>query len=68
MYLYLLARLARQEPKPHLMYFKQWASLTRLIEGALRIGIGKFTSDDDIETAGRYIVDAVSSVRTALEG
>ena len=39
-----------------------------LIEGALRIGIGKFTCDDEIERAGRYIVDAVSSVRTALAG
>jgi cysteine desulfurase len=39
-----------------------------LIEGALRIGIGKFTSDDEIERAGRYIVDAVSSARSALEG
>ena len=39
-----------------------------LMESALRIGIGKFTSDDEIERAGKYIVDAVLSVRTALEG
>ena len=38
-----------------------------LQEGALRIGTGKFTTDDEIEQAGMYIAEAVSSTRQALE-
>ena len=39
-----------------------------LLDGALRIGTGKFTSDDDIETAGVCISRAISSAREALRG
>ncbi|MDE2937384.1 MAG: aminotransferase class V-fold PLP-dependent enzyme [Chloroflexota bacterium] len=39
-----------------------------LQEGALRIGTGKFTTNKQIELAGRFIVDAVSDTRTALRG
>ena len=35
-------------------------------EGALRIGTGKYTTDDEIERAGAYIAEAVTSVRSAL--
>lgn len=38
-----------------------------LQEGALRVGTGKFTTDDEIERAGMYIAEAVSSTRHALE-
>ena len=38
-----------------------------LQEGALRIGTGKFTTDDEIERAGMYIAQAVYSTRHALE-
>ncbi len=38
-----------------------------LQEGALRIGTGKFTTDDEIERAGKYIAEAVASTRHALE-
>ena len=37
-------------------------------EGALRIGTGKFTTDDEIERAGMYIAEAVSSARQAIGG
>ena len=37
-----------------------------LQEGALRIGTGKFTTDDEIERAGSYIAEAVNSTRQAL--
>ena len=36
------------------------------IDGALRIGLGKFTTDDEVERAAREIVSIVSDVRTAL--
>ena len=39
-----------------------------LLEGALRIGIGKFTTDDEIERAAMYISEAVVSTRRALDG
>ena len=39
-----------------------------LLDGALRIGTGKFTSDDDIETAGVHISRAITSAREALRG
>ena len=38
-----------------------------LRDGALRIGTGRFTTDDEIERAGMYIAEAVSSTRHALE-
>ena len=38
-----------------------------LREGALRIGTGKFTTDDEIESAGTHITEAVRSIRHALE-
>ena len=38
-----------------------------LQEGALRIGTGKFTTDDEIESAGAYIAEAITSIRHALE-
>ncbi len=38
-----------------------------LQDGALRIGTGRFTTDDEIERAGMYIAEAVSSTRHALE-
>jgi cysteine desulfurase len=34
-----------------------------LQEGALRISTGKFTTDEEIELAGKYIVEAVTAVR-----
>ena len=37
-----------------------------LQEGALRIGTGKFTTDDEIELAGGYIAGAVSSTLDAM--
>ena len=37
-----------------------------LQEGAIRIGIGKYTTDDEIERASTYIAKAVASVRHAL--
>ena len=37
-----------------------------LQEGALRIGTGKFTTDDEIQRAGSYIAEAVASTRQAL--
>ena len=39
-----------------------------LQEGALRIGIGKFTTDDEIERAAMYISEAVLSTQSALRG
>ena len=39
-----------------------------LQEGALRIGTGKFTTNEEIELAGQYIAHAVSSTRSALRG
>ena len=36
------------------------------IDGALRIGLGKFTTDDEVERAAREIISVVSEVRTAL--
>ena len=39
-----------------------------LQEGALRIGTGKFTTSDEIERAGEYIAEAVSSTRDAMGG
>ncbi len=39
-----------------------------LQEGALRIGTGKFTTNDEIEQAGMYIAESVISTRRALEG
>ena len=37
-----------------------------LQEGALRIGTGKFTTDDEIERAGMYIAEAISATQHAL--
>jgi cysteine desulfurase len=37
-----------------------------LQDGALRIGLGKFTTDDEIERAAAYIVDAVEVTRRAM--
>ena len=37
-----------------------------LQEGALRIGTGKFTTDDEIERAAMYISEVVLSIRSAL--
>lgn len=37
-------------------------------EGALRIGIGKFTTDEEIERAAMHIAEAVVSVQSALGG
>ena len=37
-----------------------------LIEGALRIGLGKFTTDEEIEPAAEILSTAVSKTRTAL--
>ncbi len=37
-----------------------------LQEGALRIGLGKFTTDQEIELAARLISEAVRSVRAAM--
>ena len=37
-----------------------------LREGALRIGTGIFTTDDEIESAGTHITEAVTAIRHAL--
>ena len=37
-----------------------------LREGALRIGTGKFTTGDEIESAGTHIIEAVTAIRHAL--
>ncbi|MCI0575503.1 MAG: cysteine desulfurase [Chloroflexi bacterium] len=37
-----------------------------LQEGALRIGIGKFTKDEEIECAAEYIAQAVTATRLAM--
>lgn len=37
-----------------------------LTDGALRIGLGKFTTDEEVERAGPLIVEAVGEVRAAL--
>jgi cysteine desulfurase len=37
-----------------------------VVEGALRISLGKFTTDEDIARAGELIVEAVQEVRRAL--
>jgi cysteine desulfurase len=34
-----------------------------LQDGALRIGIGKFTTDEEIAAAGEFIIEAVGAVR-----
>ncbi len=36
------------------------------LEGALRIGIGKFTSNDEVERAAIYISEAVVAIRRAM--
>lgn len=38
-----------------------------LIRGALRLGLGKFTTDDEVERAGDYISQAVLESRPALQ-
>ncbi len=35
-------------------------------DGALRIGLGKFTTDDEINRAATYIVDAARETRLAV--
>jgi cysteine desulfurase len=35
-------------------------------EGALRMGIGKFTTDKDIERAAAHIVEAVATLRHTM--
>jgi cysteine desulfurase len=37
-------------------------------EGALRMGIGKFTTDKDIERAAAFIVQAVTALRRTMGG
>jgi len=37
-----------------------------LIMGVLRIGVGKFVSDDDIETAHRILLQSVSAIKESL--
>lgn len=37
-----------------------------VIEGALRIGIGKFNSDEEIDEATSILIDAVAAVRKAM--
>lgn len=39
-----------------------------LQEGALRIGTGKFTTDEEIERAGEHITKAVAATRAAMRG
>ena len=41
---------------------------TNLQEGALRIGIGRFTTEDEVARAAAYISQAVKDARTALKG
>jgi cysteine desulfurase len=38
-----------------------------LIRGALRIGLGKFTTDEDVERAGEIISGAVAEIRVAMQ-
>lgn len=37
-----------------------------IIDGALRIGIGKFTTDEEIEQAAAILEDAINQVRLIL--
>jgi cysteine desulfurase len=37
------------------------------IEGALRIGIGKFTTDEEIQLAARFIANAIADTRSAMK-
>ena len=37
-----------------------------LIDGALRIGIGKFTTDQDIEVAADILISAIKIVQSLL--
>ena len=39
-----------------------------LQEGALRIGTGKFTTDEEIECAAEKIAQAVAATRVAMGG
>jgi len=39
-----------------------------LQEGALRIGTGKFTTDEEIERAAEHIIEAVAATRGAIRG
>lgn len=39
-----------------------------LQEGALRIGTGKFTTDEEIERAAEHIVQAVAAIRRTIGG
>ncbi len=37
-----------------------------VIEGALRIGLGKFTTDEEVEQASEILLNAVAGIRSAL--
>ncbi|NJL99321.1 MAG: cysteine desulfurase [Synechococcaceae cyanobacterium SM2_3_2] len=37
-----------------------------VIEGALRIGLGKFTTDEEVEQAAEILLNAVAGIRSAL--
>jgi cysteine desulfurase len=37
-----------------------------MIEGALRIGLGKFTTDEEIDQAAEILATAVSQTRKAM--
>ena len=38
-----------------------------VIEGALRIGLGKFTTDEEIETAAKILIAETRAIRKLLE-
>jgi cysteine desulfurase len=37
-----------------------------VVEGALRIGLGKFSTDDDIHQAAEILTQAVQSIKQAM--
>lgn len=40
---------------------------SEVIEGALRIGIGKFTTDEEIDQAAEILSTTISQTRKAIE-
>ena len=50
------------------MFSKAMALSEELQEGALRIGVGKFNTEDEIDHAAKEIIGAVDSVKASLLG
>jgi cysteine desulfurase len=58
------ACMSGAEAPSHVLLALGWED--ELVEGALRIGVGKFTTADEIELAATLIVDAVARVRETM--